>query len=418
MELINKNKKVLSIILVASLIFARSNLGITVNKWVLLINVFVNALGLVFCGLMFVQDKKQIKKGLLNPAVAWAVIFSALVFVHGHFKIGTISDFYSRQFAIMTVVPAVVIMLILFSNEKDVVEIIANAGSVIIFTTLVTSLLYDDVWKEWTNGTISDSRVGATPAGSCVDTANMMIILLIPIIYQLYFKKEIKKYILPLILGIFQIFASGSKAAIIPLGIVFVIMIVSAAEDKKTLRRNIIVLAVLAAIGTIVVTTVPLFYRIIGSRFIELFTGLGSDEYDLHTSTGQRMAVAAEFKKHFGETPLFGHGFYAFKEMAYSQLEEYKVNGVIHYRHLQIHNNFMELLFSYGIVGFVLYYWFPVYLAIKSFMSKNKQVMVLTLSFLVSFFFIDLGLDMYYKYMLPYFTYFVIYTIYKTGRDN
>jgi len=51
-------------------------------------------------------------------------------------------------------------------------------------------------------------------------------------------------------------------------------------------------------------------------------------------------------------------------------------------------------------------------------MSKNKQVIVLTLSFLVSFFFIDLGLDMYYKYMLPYFTYFVIYTIYKTGRDN
>ena len=164
--------------------------------------------------------------------------------------------------------------------------------------------------------------------------------------------------------------------------------------------------------------TVPLLYRIIGSRFVELFTGVNDADYDLHTSTGQRMAVAAAFKEHFWETPLFGHGFYAFKAMPYSNLEEYRENGVTMYKHLQIHNNFMEVLFSYGIVGFVLYYCFPVYLLIKTFISKNRQVCILVLSLLVSVFFMDIGLDMYYKYITSYLVYFIAFVLIKTAGKN
>ena len=57
-------------------------------------------------------------------------------------------------------------------------------------------------------------------------------------------------------------------------------------------------------VGVVLVMTVPLLYRIIGSRFVELFTGVNDADYDLHTSTGQRMAVAAAFKEHFWEAPL------------------------------------------------------------------------------------------------------------------
>ena len=103
--------------------------------------------------------------------------------------------------------------------------------------------------------------------------------------------------------------------------------------------------------------------------------------------------------------------------MPYSQLEEYKVDGVVNYRHIHIHNNFMEILFGFGIVGFILYYWLPVYVLIKSFMSKNKQVIILVLSIMVSFLFIDLGLDMFYNYMTPYFAYLVAYCILKKGRE-
>ena len=414
---LEKNKKLISICLISLLLFARFDLGIVYSKIFMLINVAINGLAILYCGYLGLNDKKTIKKAIVNPAILWVLLFSVLVFIYGHFKIGTYTDMYSRQYALLTIVPAILIMIILYYNMDDMLDILSVAGSFTIVTTLITSLKYDYVWGEWVDGTISESRVGATPAGTCVDTANFIIILLIPVIYNIYVNKSWKKYALPAALGIFLIFASGAKAAIIPLAFVFIILIIGTSKDKKVLRRNLLVLGIAGVLGIILIMSVPLLYRIIGARFVELFTSLNDTEYDLHTSTGQRMAVTAEFKKHFGEHPIFGHGFYAFKEMPYSQLEEYKVDGVVNYRHIHIHNNFMEILFGFGIVGFILYYWLPVYVLIKSFMSKNKQVIILVLSIMVSFLFIDLGLDMFYNYMTPYFAYLVAYCILKKGRE-
>ena len=415
---LEKNKKLISICLISLLLFARFDLGIVYSKIFMLINVAINGLTILYCGYLSLNDKKTIKKAIVNPAILWVLLFSVLVFIYGHFKIGTYTDMYSRQYALLTIVPAILIMIILYYNMDDMLDILSVAGSFTIVTTLITSLKYDYVWGEWVDGTISESRVGATPAGTCVDTANFIIILLIPVIYNIYVNKSWKKYALPAALGIFLIFASGAKAAIIPLAFVFIILIIGTSKDKKVLRRNLLVLGIAGVLGIILIMSVPLLYRIIGARFVELFTSLNDTEYDLHTSTGQRMAVTAEFKKHFGEHPIFGHGFYAFKEMPYSQLEEYKVDGVVNYRHIHIHNNFMEILFGFGIVGFILYYWLPVYVLIKSFMSKNKQVIILVLSIMVSFLFIDLGLDMFYNYMTPYFAYLVAYCILKKGENE
>lgn len=415
---LEKNKKLISICLISLLLFARFDLGIVYSKIFMLINVAINGLAILYCGYLGLNDKKTIKKAIVNPAILWVLLFSVLVFIYGHFKIGTYTDMYSRQYALLTIVPAILIMIILYYNMDDMLDILSVAGSFTIVTTLITSLKYDYVWGEWVDGTISESRVGATPAGTCVDTANFIIILLIPVIYNIYVNKSWKKYALPAALGIFLIFASGAKAAIIPLAFVFIILIIGTSKDKKVIRRNLLVLGIAGVLGIILIMSVPLLYRIIGARFVELFTSLNDTEYDLHTSTGQRMAVTAEFKKHFGEHPIFGHGFYAFKEMPYSQLEEYKVDGVVNYRHIHIHNNFMEILFGFGIVGFILYYWLPVYVLIKSFMSKNKQVIILVLSIMVSFLFIDLGLDMFYNYMTPYFAYLVAYCILKKGENE
>ncbi len=416
---LEKNKKLISICIVGLLLFARLDLGIVYNKAFVLVNVAVNGLAILYCGYLGLKNKTIAKKSIINPAVLWVLVFTLLVFIYGHYRIGGITnDIYSRQYALLTIVPAILIMIILYHNQNDLLDILSVPGSFVIFATLIVSLIHDPVWVEWVDGTYSQSRVGATPAGTCVDTANFILILLIPIFYQLYVNKAWKKYLIPAVIGVFEIFASGAKAAIIPLAFVFIILIIGTSKSKKVLRRNLIILGVAILLGAILAVKVPLLYRVFGERFIELFKGLNDTEYDLHTSTGQRMAVTAEFKKHFGEHPIFGHGLYAFKDMPYSQLEEYKVDGVVNYRHIHIHNNFMEILFGFGIVGFILYYWLPVYVLIKSFMSKNKQVIILVLSIMVSFLFIDLGLDMFYNYMTPYFAYLVAYCILKKGENE
>lgn len=419
MDFLYKNKKNIATGLIAFILFARCNLGVTLGTSVVLVNLLADGLAFLFCGLLLLKDGATTKKGLINAGTLWVILFTALVFVYGTFNIGTCNtDIFSRQLILLTVVPPVLIMIMLTHNSQDIIDILSRAGAVVIVTTLITSLIYDDVWKEWVTGVISESRTGATPAGTCVDTGNLMLIMLIPIIYQIFINRAYKAYIWAAVLGIFEIFASASKSSMFPLVLVFAIMIIGAAKDKKVLRRNIIILIIVAIAGLIALMTVPALYRIIGNRIVELFTSFGAKEYDLHTSTGQRQAISAAVKEHFWENPIFGHGFYAFKEMPYSQLEEYKVNGQVMYRHIQTHNNFYELLFSFGIVGAIIYYWFPVKLIVNTVKTKDKAALLLVSSFLISFLAMDMGIDMFYKYMTPYFTYLVCYCLLRRSQTG
>ena len=202
-----------------------------------------------------------------------------------------------------------------------------------------------------------------------------------------------------------------------PIVFVFAIMIVGASNDKKVIRRNLIILTAAAAVAFAAIMIVPPLYGVIGYRIAELFTGMNDATPDLHTSTGQRMAMIKGFKEHFWEAPIFGHGFYSFREMPYSAIEEYREGTQIMYRNVQLHMNFMEILFSYGIVGFALYYWFPVYIIIKT-IRANKLAKIMVFSIMISFLFMDLGIDMYYKYLLPYYSYFLAYFFMANGHNG
>ena len=160
-------------------------MGITLNKGVLVVNLLSNLVGVLFCGALILGNKARLKKALIHPGTVWVLLFSALVFVYGKFKIGAcMESMYSRQYQLLTVFPAILIMIIVFYNDEDVLGILSDVGAIITVTSLVTSLVFDPVWKEWVDGTVSESRVGATPAGTCVDTAKILLILLIPILYN------------------------------------------------------------------------------------------------------------------------------------------------------------------------------------------------------------------------------------------
>ena len=378
-------------------------------------NIFFDGLAFLFCVFLMLDDKSRIKETLVNPATIWLVIFAIIVFVYGHFQLRYAADYFSRQYMILTMFPAVLLMIIVAYNTADMLDILSISGTIVILTSLITSLCYDDVWSEWTEGMAS--RVGATPAGTCTDTGNLILVLLIPIFYQIIVNRRFKAYLWIALVGVFEIVATGSKSSVLPIVFVIAIMLLGAPDDKKTVRRNLIILIIIAVAGVAAIMLIPALYSIIGDRIVELIEGMSSTEFDLHTSTGQRMAVIAAFKEHFMEYPIFGHGFYAFKEMAYSALEEYKENGQVLYRHIQIHMNYLELLFSFGIFGFIAYYWFPVYEIIRTF-KANKMAKLIVFSLMVSFFFMDLGIDMYYKYLLPYYSYLMAYCFIKNNPEK
>lgn len=414
-ELLNKNQKLITIIIITGIIFARCNLGLTVYKACVPVNLLFDGLAFIYCLWLFINDKEPMKKALCNKAVVWALAFSAIIMIYGHFRIRLGAEYYSRMFTILTVVPAILLLVLMFYNKDDLLDILSTSGTVIIVTTLIVSLCFDTEWSEWLEGMYS--RVGATPAGGVIDTGNLVLILLIPILYQLIVLKKVKQYLWITIIGLFEIIATGAKSSVLPIVFVFAIMIVGASDDKRVIRRNLIILLVLAIIAFTAIMVIPPLYGVIGYRIAELFTGVVAEEYDLHTSTGQRMAMMAAFKEHFMEYPIFGHGFYAFKEMPYSAIEEFRQGTEITYRHIQIHMNFCELLFSYGIFGLVAYYWFPVLTIVNSF-KANKKAKIIVFSIMISFLFMDLGLDMYYRYLLPYYSYFLAYFMVETNKNE
>ena len=414
-ESILKNKKYITMFLLAGLLFARCNLGLYYGGIYVLTNVIFNALAVAFVAFLFSSHKEDIKRVIKSPAIVWILLFSAMVFIYGHFKLFTAADYYSRMVTILTVLPAVLILILLFCNKDDVIDILSVSGAVVIITTLITSLCYDEIWGEWLQGMYS--RVGATPAGGCIDTGNLVLIMLIPIFYQLIVLKKVKQFLWITLIGIFEIVITGAKSSVMPIVFVFGIMIIGASNDKKVIRRNLIILVAAAIVAFAAIMLVPPLYGVIGYRIAELFTGMSAAEPDLHTSTGQRMAMINAFKEHFWETPIFGHGFYAFREMPYSAIEEFRQGTEISYRNVQLHMNYLEVLFSYGIVGFILYYWFPVYVIIKA-LKANKTAKIFVFSIMISFVFMDLGIDMYYKYLLPYYSYFLAYFFTEKGWNS
>ena len=417
MDFLKKNKKIISIIILSLIIYVRCDYGVT-KSYAIIMNLAVDTIGFIYCLLLSAGDFQRTKKSIFNIAILWLVIFQAILFVYGHFNLFSGNNGYSMQYTILTIGPALLCYEILWHNSDDLIEILSIVGVIIIIATYLTSMKYDHLWGDALEGRFY--RLGAVPGGTDIDTGNLYLLMLIPILYSTIVQKKIKQYLAIAIIGGIGIVLTGSKSSAIPMVLVIGIMLLGTAKSSKELRKYLAWLLGLCVVGAIALLTVPILYRTLGYRLVEVFTAfLNPGEYDLHTSTGQRLAVMDAFKKHFWESPIFGHGFYSFKEMPYSQLEEYHLeNGDIAYRNVQIHMNYLELLFSYGFLGLVAYYWFPVKLVIDTFKSHSKEIKLVCLSFLVSLLFMDLGLDMYYKYVTPYFAYLLIYIFLRTDKDS
>lgn len=409
MRLLKENKKIISIILLSLVIYFRCDFGV-VKSYAIIMNCAVDVIALAYCVILAMGDFQLTKKSIFNVAILWLVLFKGIEFVYGHFGLFMKSEMYSRQYVILTVLPALLTYELLWHNRDDVLDILSVVGSVVIIATFITNVKYDHLWSDVLEGEFY--RLGEVPGGTVIDTGNLYMLMLIPLLYTLIVKKQhIKLFIAPALVGMVGILLTGSRSSAMPLVIVIAIMALAASKTKQALRRNVIILVVLFVIGIILVMTVPILYEVLGSRFVEIFQNFGAKEYDLKTSTGQRLAVMDAFKEHFWEAPIFGHGFYAFKSMPYSQLEMYHENGETLFRNIQTHMNFLELLFSFGIFGFVAYYWFPVRLCVDSVRAKDKTNKVLAISFLITIFFMDTGLDMFFNYMTPYYVYLLVFIL-------
>lgn len=166
------------------------------------------------------------------------------------------------------------------------------------------------------------------------------------------------------------------------------VLLKSRGNGMKMLARLVVALLVVLT-GYFLVMNVPFLYDMVGYRMESMVIGfLGGEGSDASTST--RMRLIEHGIEFFQMSPVVGHGGDNF-----SALDAAYYNAGSGY---YAHNNFIEILTDYGVVGFCLYYWMYALLIAATVRQIRKaspfQLMVLAL--LVTLLVMEYGFVSYY----------------------
>ena len=112
------------------------------------------------------------------------------------------------------------------------------------------------------------------------------------------------------------------------------------------------------------IMNVPALYDVIGQRMENLIYFIETGQKLREGGAEDLRETMIEIGWHaWPESPLLGHGFDSFK---YYNVQ---VTGRFFYSH----NNFIELLYNLGIIGFIVYYWFYIKMIITGWDERNYK---------------------------------------------
>lgn len=147
---------------------------------------------------------------------------------------------------------------------------------------------------------------------------------------------------------------------------------------------------------------IPILYTLVGNRIDQFLYTLGIKQNLLNTnmdvsSTLKRMDMIKKAIQMFWEKPIFGWGIGAFA----------KYSGYGYY----CHNNYMELLVSGGIIGFIIYYGYIGIRILKSKLYHKNEHTDLIYILLISILIIDMGTVNFYSRVPFYFRTIVMFIL-------
>lgn len=183
-------------------------------------------------------------------------------------------------------------------------------------------------------------------------------------------------------LTLFGILA-GTRKAILAL-LIGIIVFFCAKYPKRLLKNTLISFAVLLT-AYIALTRIPILYNALGYRFVTAFDFFNGQSGD--SSIYMRSYYIQKGLSEFETSPIIGHGINCFKTLP-GTLETYS------------HNNYVELLFSVGLVGTIGFYSIHLISIIRSILKrKNMDVAnnCLCLAVLAIVLFVDYSMVSYYE---------------------
>lgn len=244
---------------------------------------------------------------------------------------------------------------------------------------------------------IGESRLGADNLGEDwnSNTIGMNLAFGLFSIYFLYSIGEIRtrlkkvSYLLFSVVFISTIILTGSRKALFIVAFSIVLFTVLQSQNKKLFHTTLIVLAI--TIFGYLSFNIPILYEVVGLRIEGLIAGIFNlGEAD--ASTRVRMHMITTGIEFFKESPWLGYGIDNFKQLYYEVANDFRYS----------HNNYVEILVSFGVIGTLLYYIGLAYVLLKTFNSRNRYL-IFAFVFVTTSLIIDYGLVSYSSYLIQFF---------------
>lgn len=282
-----------------------------------------------------------------TPIVIWEIVCLVLAFVAMLYSPET--SFTGTFYSLFVNVVLVIILAQMPWNEarfnKIMNTFVASAVAMILILAMTDKL-----------GDGSD-RLGEDIMGNANILATM---LMVSAVYGVWVfvsanerKKKIAIVVALVIIYIGMFLSGGRKYIVVPILSMYILLINKAdRKGRKHPVKNTAIICVVVFVVYQAIMNIPFFYDIIGYRFEGVFALFGGDG-EVDSSTAKRLQMIEAGWARFLESPFLGYGFDSFKY--------YNAESVTGYKYYS-HNNFIELLYNQGLVGFIGYYAFYVYL--------------------------------------------------------
>lgn len=184
------------------------------------------------------------------------------------------------------------------------------------------------------------------------------------LLFSLYFTINHKRYNLDKILCIticvvlsILVFLTFCRTAYLYIGVAVLIYCILLSKNMFRMLINILIVCAVAYGLYMLLTKVDFLYDVIGGRLQSAINGVLGIGDDVDASTATRMKLIERGLEWFSKSPWFGYGLNGFSNLN----AQFLGTQTAYYAH----NNFIELLVDYGVMGFVIYYSIYVYAFIK-----------------------------------------------------
>lgn len=307
----------------------------------LIIYMFISLFIFIWVYFRALRQPKSIFASFFTGFTAWLFVLFSIYFCYGLFL--TSYDYFNARYFLFILVSTYIILVLFIRVPKDkIIDIFIKVCSVTIIAMSLFILL-----NEWSLIISGSTRIGESASGNVNTVAIYLGTLSIPVLYKIIFENKYI-YIFPYASSLVITLLTGSKKGIIFLlfGLILFLIMKYKIKAYKYLPYLLIM-----GIAVVFLFNNTYLYNIIGYRIIDFLGTLGFniEGANYSDSTAKRMLFIEMGYNFFINNPIFGNGWGYFT----SKIGTYS------------HNNFVELLVTYGLFGFVIYYSMFIYLLIK-----------------------------------------------------